>query len=67
MDMVRALYHGKGRKNSVLSGTNAFTPNAMFTGRKDILQKLDGTVRDAVNKYIGQTQCRAVITGFGED
>jgi Heterokaryon incompatibility protein (HET) len=39
--------------------------NALFTGREDLLQELDGIVRDAVKGPPDQTQCRIVISGMG--
>ncbi|RMZ89045.1 hypothetical protein DV736_g3719, partial [Chaetothyriales sp. CBS 134916] len=39
--------------------------NPLFTGREDILQELDKTVRDAVYHCTPQSQCRIVITGMG--
>jgi hypothetical protein len=39
--------------------------NPLFTGRKDVLQELDGIVRDATKKSPNQTQCRIVLSGMG--
>ena len=39
--------------------------NALFTGREDLLQELDGIIRDAVKGPPHQTQCRIVISGMG--
>jgi hypothetical protein len=39
--------------------------NPLFTGRKDILEELDGIVRNATKKSPNQTQCRIVLSGMG--
>jgi Heterokaryon incompatibility protein (HET) len=39
--------------------------NPLFTGRKDLLQELDGMVRDAVKNPWNRTQCRIVLSGMG--
>jgi hypothetical protein len=39
--------------------------NPLFTGRKDLLYELDGTVRDAVKKPPDQRQYRIIISGMG--
>jgi hypothetical protein len=39
--------------------------NPLFTGRKDLLQELDGIVRDATKNASNQTQCRIVLSGMG--
>jgi len=41
------------------------TANSLFTGREDLLQSLDGIVRDAVTNAWGGRQCRIVISGMG--
>ena len=39
--------------------------NPLFTGRKDLLQELEGIVRDAVKCLWNRTQCRVVLSGMG--
>jgi len=39
--------------------------NPLFTGREDLLQEMDGIVRDAVETPKSQTQRRIVISGMG--
>jgi hypothetical protein len=39
--------------------------NPLFTGRKDLLQELDGIARHAVKNSSNQTQCCIVLSGMG--
>ena len=39
--------------------------NPLFTGRKDLLQELDGIVRDATKDPADRPQCRIVLSGMG--
>lgn len=39
--------------------------NPLFTGRHDLLQELEDTVRDAVFCPWERAQCRIVISGIG--
>jgi hypothetical protein len=39
--------------------------NPLFTGRKELLQELDGIVRDATTNPSNQTQCCIVLSGMG--
>lgn len=41
------------------------TANPSFTGRHDLLQELDDTVRDVVDCLWDRPQCRIVISGVG--
>ncbi|EXJ60464.1 hypothetical protein A1O7_04617 [Cladophialophora yegresii CBS 114405] len=41
------------------------SPNTLFTGRKDILDKLERIVRSTVRHAPGSNQCRVVIAGLG--
>jgi hypothetical protein len=38
--------------------------NPLFTGRKDLLQELDGIIRNAVKNPLNLTRCRIVLTGM---
>lgn len=39
--------------------------NPLFTGRDDILRKLEATIRDAVKDSLYPNQCTIVISGMG--
>lgn len=41
------------------------TANPLFTGRQELLQELEGTVRDTVYCPWERDQCRMVIWGMG--
>ena len=39
--------------------------NPLFTGRKDLLQELNGIIRDALENPLNRMQCRVVLSGMG--